>query len=244
MRKNAIIISMQSVLIVGASSGIGYACAKKFIVEGYEVLALSRTECVLAGVKNYLCDVSNESELDLTLNALLAENPRIVHCLRRLIPALRHSSGSACVVSSVGSLFPIPFDPYYVSSKAALNAFCAALQTELRPKGVRVLSVMPGGTRTDFTFKRKIYSNEKTGDYSVAVKTASEKLKEIEQQGASANKVAEEIYNKCAASSAFYLFAAGLKNKLACALIRFLPQPLLTMLTRAVFLSSPGPTER
>ncbi len=278
MRKNAIIISMQSVLIVGASSGIGYACAKKFIVEGYEVLALSRTECVLAGVKNYLCDVSNESELDLTLNALLAENPRIrhfvysagfsmaaplekadpkdyrylyevnffgfVHCLRRLIPALRHSSGSACVVSSVGALFPIPFDPYYVSSKAALNAFCAALQTELRPKGVRVLSVMPGGTRTDFTFKRKIYSNEKTGDYSVAVKTASEKLKEIEQQGASANKVAEEIYNKCAASSAFYLFAAGLKNKLACALIRFIPQPLLTMLTRAVFLSSPGPTER
>lgn len=269
---------MQSVLIVGASSGIGYACAKKFLSEGYEVLAISRTECVLAGVKNYLCDVSAEDRLDQTLNSVLAENPRLkyfiysagfsmaaplekveakdyrylfevnffgfVHCLRRLIPALRHGGGTACVVSSIASVFPIPFDCYYVSSKAAVNALCAALQTELRPKGVRVISVMPGGTRTNFTFKRKIYPDEKTGDYSVAVKIASHKLEQIEQQGTSAEKVAKDIYNKCSASSFSYLFAADIKNKLARALIRLLPQPILTLLTRAVFLSDPDSTER
>ena len=278
MRKSAIIIIMQTVLIIGASSGIGYACAKKFIAEGYEVLALSRTECVLAGVKNYLCDVSIESDLEKTLNVVLSENPLIkhliysagfsmaapletvepqdyrylfevnffgfVHCLRRLIPSLRHSGGSACVISSVGGVSPIPYDSYYSSSKAALNAFCAALQTELRPKGVRVLSVMPGGTKTNFSFKRKIYPKEKTGDYSVAVKTASDKLQKIEQQGMSADTVAEEVFNKCVTPSAFYLFATGLKNKLVCLLVRFLPQPLSVLLTRAVFLANPDLSER
>lgn len=262
---------MSIVLIVGASSGIGYECAKTFLREGYKVLALSRTECVLAGVKNYLCDVSKEEELEQTLDRLLDEYPSVdnlvysagcsmacplefvdpvdyrylfevnffgfVHCLRRLIPTLRRCEGTACVVSSIGAVAPIPFDSYYVASKAALNSLCMTLATELASRGVRVVSVMPGGTKTNFTFKRKIYPPEKIGDYKIAQENAVEKLAKIEQSGASPSKIAETIYRLCTQRSGVFLTTAGWKNKFLYAVIKILPQRLLTFLTRSVYLS-------
>jgi len=44
--------------IIGASSGIGYATARKFSEEGYVVANGSRTPCSLDGVKNYTVDVA------------------------------------------------------------------------------------------------------------------------------------------------------------------------------------------
>ena len=264
---------MKKVLIVGASSGIGYACAKKFLAEKYAVLNLSRTECVLAGVKNYLCDVSDEQALDKSLTTILIENPAIdvlvysagfsmacpletvspadyrylfevnffgfVHCLRRLVPALRHQEGTACVIGSLASFAPIPFDCYYTAAKSALNALCAALQTELQPKGVRVICILPGGTKTNFTFKRKICPPEAAGDYALELDTATKKLAETEQNGQTAEEVAKTVYHKCTVKCCSYLFTPGLKNRLTKALLRLLPQWALTYLTRNFYLQ-PG----
>ena len=262
---------MDTVLIVGASSGIGYELTKKFLSEGYNVAALSRTECVLAGVKNYLCDVALESKLDEILTAVISENPKIkyavycagfsmasplekvdpadyrylfevnffgfLHCLRRLVPLLRRNEGTACVVSSLSSVAPIPFDSYYVASKAALNAFCTALQTELSPRGVRVISVMPGGTRTNFSYKRKVYPPAAIGDYKTAQENSVKKLEKMEQTGQRVERVAVAIYEKCTQKSGAYLFTIGIRNKIIRWLVRVIPQPLLTLLTKEVFLS-------
>jgi NAD(P)-dependent dehydrogenase (short-subunit alcohol dehydrogenase family) len=71
------------------------------------------------------------------------------------VPLLRAAvalTGSA-VVANVGSivgLLSTPFAGAYCSSKAALHSLTDALRMELRPFGIHVVSIQPGGVRSSF----------------------------------------------------------------------------------------------
>jgi NAD(P)-dependent dehydrogenase (short-subunit alcohol dehydrogenase family) len=71
------------------------------------------------------------------------------------VPLLRAavaSNGSA-VVANVGSivgLFTTPFAAAYCSSKAAVHSLTDALRMELKPFGIHVVSIQPGGVRSSF----------------------------------------------------------------------------------------------
>lgn len=84
---------------------------------------------------------------------VMACNMRSVYLLTSIAtPHLINSKGSVVNVSSVAALKPIKdvdFLPYCIS-KAALDQFTKCIALELGPQGVRVNSVNPGGTRTDF----------------------------------------------------------------------------------------------
>ncbi len=69
-----------------------------------------------------------------------------------LLRAAVTSNGSA-VVANVGSivgLFTTPFAAAYCSSKAALHSLTDALRMELKPFGIHVVSIQPGGVRSSF----------------------------------------------------------------------------------------------
>jgi short-subunit dehydrogenase len=51
-------------------------------------------------------------------------------------------------VSSLASFYPMPLKATYAASKTFLREFACALRQELRPQGVRVLSLCPGGLMT------------------------------------------------------------------------------------------------
>lgn len=59
-------------------------------------------------------------------------------------------SGAIVNVSSTSSLQPDPWIAVYGASKAYVTSFSLALAEELAPRGVRVLTVCPGLTRTEF----------------------------------------------------------------------------------------------
>lgn len=84
---------------------------------------------------------------------VMANNMRSAYLLTSLAaPHLIKSKGSVVNVSSVAAFKPIKdldFLPYCIS-KAALDQFTKCVALELAPKGVRVNSVNPGGTRTSF----------------------------------------------------------------------------------------------
>jgi NAD(P)-dependent dehydrogenase (short-subunit alcohol dehydrogenase family) len=71
------------------------------------------------------------------------------------VPLLRAAvarSGSA-VVANVGSivgLFTTPFAAAYCSSKAAVHSITDALRMELKPFGIHVVCIQPGGVRSSF----------------------------------------------------------------------------------------------
>ena len=48
----------KTVIVVGASSGIGYETALRLVGRGYSVVNISRTPCGLERVKNYAADVT------------------------------------------------------------------------------------------------------------------------------------------------------------------------------------------
>lgn len=90
-----------------------------------------------------LTDEHWESELQLNLLSAIRLD-------KALLPAMiEQKSGVIIHISSVAGKQPLwNLNMAYAVSKAALNSYSKALATELAGKGVRVLTVSPGATKT------------------------------------------------------------------------------------------------
>lgn len=70
---------------------------------------------------------------------------------RAVLPGMiARQRGTVVNISSVSGVMPTPFAGAYCASKAALNAASDALRMELRPLGIDVVIVQPGGIRSSF----------------------------------------------------------------------------------------------
>lgn len=152
---------------------------------------------------------------------------------KRVIPIMREQkSGRIIFVSSVGGVLPIAFDNYYSSSKAALNMLAKTLNLELSPYNIFVSSVMPGGTATEFTFKRNVYDDNKIGTYKDCMAKAVIALANIEQGGMTAEAVAETIFNTALSISPPQETASGFINKTYALADKLLPTKLSMYMNR------------
>lgn len=71
--------------------------------------------------------------------------------VRAVVPdMIRHHRGTVVNISSVSGVMTTPFAGPYCASKAAFNAASDALRMELKPLGVRVVTVQPGGIQSSF----------------------------------------------------------------------------------------------
>jgi short-subunit dehydrogenase len=66
-----------------------------------------------------------------------------------LPPMLAARRGGIVNVSSIAGFQPIPYAALYSATKAFLTTFSMALREELRPTGVKVVTVCPGRLRAD-----------------------------------------------------------------------------------------------
>lgn len=75
----------------------------------------------------------------------------VVYVTKAILPILRtQGSGHIFNISSLGSRYAAPGLAAYQSSKAAVSAFSCVLALEVAPLGVKVISLEPGGIRTDW----------------------------------------------------------------------------------------------
>lgn len=75
----------------------------------------------------------------------------IVALCQALAPRMiARGQGSIVNIGSISGLVTTPFAGAYCASKAAVHAFSDALRMELQPFGIRVITVQPGGIRSDF----------------------------------------------------------------------------------------------
>jgi 3-oxoacyl-[acyl-carrier protein] reductase len=73
--------------------------------------------------------------------------------VRAALPALlEDGGGDLVIVASVAGLRGLPNESVYCASKHAQVGLAEALDHELRPKGVRVTTMCPGGVATEFAF--------------------------------------------------------------------------------------------
>ena len=172
-----------TLLITGASSGIGKATAALFAERGYQVFDLSRRGTIP-------CDVTNEESVKSAVAEVMRRTDHIdvlilnagfgisgpaectpiadvrrqmevnftgaVTVVQHLLPHMRQRrQGRIIFTSSVAAILPIPYQSFYSASKAAINAFALALQNEVRDYGICVSVLMPGDVKTGFTAARK-----------------------------------------------------------------------------------------
>jgi short-subunit dehydrogenase len=86
------------------------------------------------------------------INAMVRTNVEAVISLSRaLIPQMAaRGCGAVLIVSSMAGNQPMPNFGVYAATKAAITSFAEALHSELRPRGVTVTALCPGGVRTEF----------------------------------------------------------------------------------------------
>ncbi len=87
-----------------------------------------------------------EAERQLQVNVLGA-----VRLSQAVVPVMRRQgSGRIVNISSVAGRFTICFGGWYNASKYALEAVSNALRMELKPFGIRVVLIEPGGIKTNW----------------------------------------------------------------------------------------------
>lgn len=80
-----------------------------------------------------------------------------------LLPFMQHGQGGKIVfISSVASIYGIPFYSAYCASKAALRSLSQTLRAECADEGISVLHVSPDYTDTAFFSKEKITGGVRT----------------------------------------------------------------------------------
>jgi NAD(P)-dependent dehydrogenase (short-subunit alcohol dehydrogenase family) len=64
---------------------------------------------------------------------------------------IKRKSGKIVNISSVSGVLPTPFAGAYCSTKAALTALSDSLRMELAPFGIKVITVQPGGIKSNLS---------------------------------------------------------------------------------------------
>lgn len=147
-----------------------------------------------------------------------------MRAMQAVIPQMKQKGGRIVLVGSLGGDLPICFDSFYSASKAALEMLCRAAYSELKPYGIKVTGVLPGGTATGFTYKRKVYTDDENKAYSGSVHKAVAALANMEQSGMSPAAVAEIIYGILVEDKPPVIRICGAKNAVFRLFSRVMPE--------------------
>lgn len=175
-------------LLIGGSSGIGLALAKRLLAQSYQVTVISREPKGLPQEANHFqADICNTQialpEIEEPIDALIYLPGTIdlkpfasltldhfkkefdinffgaVRAVQTYLPKLKESAKpSLTFVSSVAAKLGMSYHTSIASAKAALEGFCLSLAAELAPT-VRVNAVAPSLTQTPLS--QPLLDNEK-----------------------------------------------------------------------------------
>jgi len=225
----------QVILITGASSGIGKACAYFLAEKGFIVYAGSRTpEKIEKKYENLYpvkLDLTDQLQVKKSIDALYAKENRlnvvinnagygyissvekgdeeamkkqfdinvfgIFRVCKIAIPYMKEQENS--LIINIGSYFgkvALPLFSFYSASKFAVEGLTDALKYELKEFNIRVHSIVPGFTKTNFTNADLVENLETTTHnlfYKKAVDSTSQVINNI-NEGSSPKLVAQTIW--------------------------------------------------
>lgn len=160
------------------------------------------------------------------------------------LPALRRARGRIVNVSSIGGRVALPLVSAYNASKFGLEGLSDSLRRELRPQGVDVILIEPGGVKTPIWKKGEQLADEMLDDvpaeaerlYGKMIATLRAETAKIEQErGIEPSEVAEVIGKALTASRPRTRYLVGTDAKVRAPMAKFLPDRLMDrMIGRAL----------
>ena len=160
------------------------------------------------------------------------------------LPALRQARGRIVNVSSIGGRVALPLVGAYNASKFGLEGLSDALRRELRPFGVEVILVEPGGVKTPIWTKSTQTADEMLEDVPAdvrqlygklieAVRTRTQKI--ARETGSDPSEVAAAIGTALTADRPKTRYLVGSDAKLRARMAKVLPDRVMDrMILRAL----------
>lgn len=154
-----------------------------------------------------------------------------VRMVNAVLPGMRQRrSGQIINVASLAGTFPVPFEGYYGSAKAALIAYSEVLRQELKSFGVKVSVIEPGFFKTNLINTRTAAAKP-ISDYDEVRSRAQAALKESLINGGDPSVVASTIVKVIESPLPRLHYAVG-KERQYLLLKRILPNSILESQTR------------
>lgn len=241
----------KTVLVTGASSGLGRATALHFLKRGWNVAATMRNAQAASREGDWpedprlarlQLDVTDEASVERAVGQVLERFGRIdvvvnnagyglngvleglpspvfelllkthvvgaASVIRQVLPVMRkQGSGTIVNISSVAGRIGFPVTAGYCAAKFGLEGLSEALRFELRPFGIRVKIVEPGGMKTDFFTRSMVWAEHPVYAKMIAhVRTQTNKIGAIAK---GPDRVAKEIYRAASSTSGRLRYSAN-----------------------------------
>ena len=121
--------------------------------------------------------------LERQLEMIYLQNTAVVELTYQLLPAMIEAGG-IINVSSMAGFQPVPYAAIYSATKSFLTTFSMALREELRPTGVKIVTVCPGRLRADPEDVENVGKRQKVpGGEQGHEEVVNETLKKLDQGG-------------------------------------------------------------
>lgn len=180
----------KTVLVTGASAGIGKATAIYLAQNGYNVYGAARRaekmqDLKIHGIKPITLDVTKEESITACLEQIFQETGSIdilvnnagfgsygaiedvpmekaryqlevnvfgaMRLAQLVLPKMRENKfGKIVNISSVGGKISMAFGGWYHASKFAIEALSDAMRNEVKPFGIDVIVIEPGGIKSEW----------------------------------------------------------------------------------------------
>jgi short-subunit dehydrogenase len=99
-------------------------------------------------------DSAQRSDIDVMARTFATNNTGLAATFHPFVAAMeKRGSGALVGIASVAAIRGLPGHGAYCASKAAVVAYCESLRGELRPSGVKVITICPGYIDTPLTQK-------------------------------------------------------------------------------------------
>jgi NAD(P)-dependent dehydrogenase (short-subunit alcohol dehydrogenase family) len=211
------------VLVTGASSGIGKACAELLPIYGYRVYAASRSD------NKFPLDVTSDESVEHLVRGIIEKEGRldavinnagialagaveettpsealrqfetnffgVLRVIRAVLPQMRlQRSGRIVNIGSIGGLLAIPYQGLYSASKFALEGLTESLRLEVKQFGIFATVIEPGDHRTALTKNRMLAAaTGPDSEYHVRLTRAVTQMAKDEQAGPDPVRVARVV---------------------------------------------------
>lgn len=147
----------------------------------------------------------------------------VIRLTNEFLPIMRKAGKGLIInVSSMASLFTVPFQGQYVASKKALEGYSESLRAELKPFGIRVALILPNDIKTEVNKGRVAYIPPNS-IYADNVGRVNEIINSNVDHAASPNIIANSILGIINTANPRMRYYAELNSRFLSLLKRILP---------------------